>query len=76
MVKVQETEVQTDRILTIPNALSMLRLIGVPIFLWLILVPKADGWAVVLLMVAGITDYLDGKIARATGQIQREVALL
>jgi len=76
VVKVQETEVQTDRILTIPNALSMLRLIGVPIFLWLILVPKADGWAVVLLMVAGITDYLDGKIARATGQISRVGQLL
>jgi len=75
-VEVQETEVQTDRILTIPNILSFLRLLGVPVFLWLILVPQADGWAFVLLVVAGITDYLDGKIARATGQISRLGQLL
>jgi len=75
-VDVQETEVQTDRILTIPNILSFLRILGVPLFLWLVLVPEADGWAVVLLMVSGITDWLDGTIARATGQISRLGQLL
>jgi cardiolipin synthase len=75
-VDVQETEVQTDRILTIPNLLSFARLLGVPVFLWLILVPHADGWALVLLLVSGLTDYLDGKIARATGQISRLGTLL
>jgi cardiolipin synthase len=54
----------TDRIWTIPNVLSVLRLFGVPLFLWLALGPKADGWAVVVLMVSGFTDYLDGRIAR------------
>ena len=73
---VQETEVQTDRILTIPNLLSFARLLGVPVFLWLILGPHADGWAIVLLTVSGITDWLDGKIARATGQISRLGQLL
>lgn len=73
---VQETEVQTDRILTVPNALSFLRLLGVPLFLWLILVPQADGWALVVLMVAGFTDWLDGKIARATNTISRLGQLL
>jgi cardiolipin synthase len=53
-----------DRIWTVPNGLSVLRLFGVPLFLWLALGPKADGWAVVVLMAAGITDYLDGRIAR------------
>jgi cardiolipin synthase len=75
-VDVQENEVTTDRILTVPNILSFLRLLGVPMFLWLILVPQADGWAIVLLMVSGITDWLDGKIARATGQISRLGQLL
>ena len=42
----------------------MLRLAGVPLFCWLALGPKADGWAVIVLMVAGFTDYADGKIAR------------
>lgn len=73
---VQETHVQTDRVLTIPNLLSFARLLGVPVFLWLILGPQADGWAFVLLVVAGITDWLDGKIARATGQISRLGQLL
>lgn len=49
---------------TVPNVLSMLRLAGVPVFCWLALGPKADGWAVIVLMVAGLTDYADGKIAR------------
>jgi cardiolipin synthase len=75
-VNVQETEVQTDRILTIPNMLSFLRILGVPLFLWLVLVPEADGWAVALLMVSGFTDWLDGTIARATGQISRLGQLL
>jgi len=75
-VEVQETEVQTDRILTIPNILSFARLLGVPVFLWLILVPQADGWAFVLLAISAVTDWLDGKIARATGQISRLGQLL
>ena len=49
---VQETQVQTDRVATVPNALSLLRLLGVPVFLWLILGPKADGLAVLLLVGA------------------------
>ena len=73
---VQETEIQTDRIFTIPNLLSFARLLGVPVFLWLILVPHADVWAIILLVVSGFTDYLDGKIARATGQISRLGTLL
>lgn len=73
---VQETEVQTHRILTVPNLLSFLRLLGVPVFLWLVLVPHADGWALVLLAVSGLTDWLDGRIARATGQISRLGQLL
>lgn len=73
---VPENEVQTDRILTIPNILSFLRLLGVPLFLWLVLVPEADGWAFVLLVVSGATDWLDGAIARATGQVSRLGQLL
>ena len=67
---------QTDRILTIPNILSFIRLLGVPLFLWLILVPEADGWAFVVLALSAVTDYLDGMIARALGQISRLGQLL
>ena len=51
-----------------PNLLSMVRLAGVPVFLWLVLGPEADGWALVLLMVSGVTDFLDGYLARKLNQ--------
>jgi cardiolipin synthase (CMP-forming) len=60
--------VVSNRILTVPNLLSFVRLLGVPIFLWLVLGPKADGWALAVLMVSGITDWLDGKLARTLNQ--------
>lgn len=65
-----------DRVCTLPNALSVLRLLGVPLFLWLLLVPEADGWALVVLMVSGITDWADGKLARLLNQASRLGALL
>lgn len=65
-----------DRVLTIPNALSLLRLLGVPLFLYLLLGPQADGWAIVVLAVSGLTDYLDGKLARMLDQGSRLGALL
>jgi cardiolipin synthase (CMP-forming) len=59
------------RILTVPNAISVARLAGVPVFLWLVLGPQADGWAVGLLIAAGLSDWLDGVIARAWDQQSR-----
>lgn len=65
-----------DRIWTIPNVISMLRLLGVPLFLWLVLVPKADIWAFVVLVVAGATDWIDGYLARRLNQQTRLGVLL
>lgn len=65
-----------DRVLTLPNALSVLRLLGVPLFLYLLLGPHADGWAVVVLMVAGVSDWADGKLARRLNQSSKLGALL
>jgi cardiolipin synthase len=62
-------------VVTLPNALSALRLLGVPLFLWLVLT-EHDGPAVLVLMVSGVTDYLDGKIARAWGQTSKLGTLL
>lgn len=61
----------TDRVLTVPNVLSFLRLLGVPIFLWLIVGAHEDVAAVVLLAVAGFTDWLDGFLARRWHQTSR-----
>ncbi|HUW79132.1 MAG TPA: CDP-alcohol phosphatidyltransferase family protein [Candidatus Nanopelagicaceae bacterium] len=64
-----------SRILTIPNLLSVLRLIGVPFFYWFLL-QRRDGIAIALLSFAGISDYLDGKIARRFNQYSRLGELL
>ncbi len=67
------------RVWTVPNLISMARLAGVPVFLWLVLGPRsavADWWAVGLLIAAGLSDWLDGKIARALGQTSRLGQLL
>ena len=66
----------TDRLVTIPNALSLLRLLGVPVFLWLVVDQRAPVAGFVLLVVAGITDWLDGFLARRLHQMSRVGALL
>ena len=65
-----------DRVWTLPNALSVLRLLGVPLFLWLLLGPHADGWAIAVLVLSGISDWADGKLARLLDQSSRLGALL
>jgi cardiolipin synthase len=55
-------------IATWPNALTGLRALGIPLFVYLALGPEADGWAIAVLAVGGATDYFDGKLARALGQ--------
>jgi cardiolipin synthase len=67
------------RVWTIPNAISAARLLGVPVFSWLVLGPRsqvADWWAVGLLIAASASDWLDGKIARALNQQSRLGQLL
>ncbi len=63
-------------VLTIPNALSALRLLGVPVFFWLIVVPQRDGLALGILIVSAFTDWLDGYLARRLGQYSRLGELL
>jgi cardiolipin synthase len=66
----------SSRVWTVPNALSFLRLAGVPVFLYLVLVVERDGLAILLLMASGITDYLDGWIARKYSSFTRIGQLL
>ncbi len=55
-------------ILNIPNALTLLRALGVPVFLYLFLIADQPIASFVVIALGGITDYLDGKIARALKQ--------
>jgi cardiolipin synthase len=67
--------VVTDRVWTVPNVLSMARLLLVPVFAVLILTER-DAAAIVVLMVSGFTDYADGKLARRFGQVSKLGQLL
>jgi len=67
----QVPDYDTDQVWTLPNILTLLRLAGVPLFLWLVLGPRADGLAVAVLAVAGFTDWLDGQLARRWHQRSR-----
>jgi len=53
---------------TIPNGLTFLRALGIPLFLWLFLVQHSASWSFTVLVAGAITDYLDGKLARALNQ--------
>jgi cardiolipin synthase (CMP-forming) len=57
-----------NRLLTVPNLLSGLRLALIPVFIYLLLVAHSDGWAVAVLMFSGASDWADGKIARLLNQ--------
>jgi cardiolipin synthase (CMP-forming) len=69
-------EVAAHRVVTVPNALSVLRLLGVPVFLWLLLGPHADVAALVVLALSGISDWADGVLARRLNQESTLGALL
>ncbi|KXK59047.1 CDP-diacylglycerol--glycerol-3-phosphate 3-phosphatidyltransferase [Micromonospora rosaria] len=65
-----------DRVLTLPNLISFVRLLGVPLFLYLFLALRADVAAVVVLAIGGTTDWVDGWVARRLGQVSRLGELL
>jgi cardiolipin synthase len=60
-----------SKLLNVPNALTGLRALGIPLFIYLALALEADGWAILTLAIGGATDYFDGKLARAWGQESR-----
>lgn len=59
----------TDRILTIPNLISLLRIALIPVFFALIVDHDTTQLGLVLYVVVVATDWVDGAIARATGQV-------
>jgi cardiolipin synthase len=65
-----------DHVLTVPNALSVLRLVLIGVFVYLLLGVHAYGWATAVLMISGFSDWADGKIARLMNQYSRLGELL
>lgn len=66
----------SGQVLTVPNAISFARLLGVPLFLYLYLVAEADVAAVAVLALGGTSDWVDGYVARRLGQVSRLGELL
>jgi len=64
-------QVDHDRILTVPNILTVVRFLGVPLFMWLVLGVHEYGWAVAVLAIMGSTDWVDGYVARRFDQTSR-----
>jgi cardiolipin synthase (CMP-forming) len=75
-MRVQEPAVRTDLVWTLPNVLSGVRLLTIPLFAWLALVPQQDGLAALVLALGGATDFLDGMLARRWNQVTRLGQLL
>lgn len=71
-----DTSPASGRVLTAANLISFARLLGVPLFLFLLLGTDATGLAVAVLAVGGTTDWVDGLVARRFGQVSRVGELL
>ena len=61
----------SSSVISVPNALTFLRFLGIPLFIYLTLNLEADGWGIIVLVIGGATDYFDGKLARAWNQTSR-----
>ncbi|HSU46564.1 MAG TPA: CDP-alcohol phosphatidyltransferase family protein [Arthrobacter sp.] len=64
-------QVDHDRVFTIPNLLTVVRFMGVPLFIWLVLAQKEYGAGVIVLAVMAGTDWIDGYIARRYDQASK-----
>ena len=62
-------EAGEDRILTVPNLITLVRLLCIPVFLWLLWGRDAPAWAALLLAFLGATDWVDGYVARHFHQV-------
>ncbi|MFI5084655.1 MAG: CDP-alcohol phosphatidyltransferase family protein [Actinomycetales bacterium] len=60
-----------DAVLTVPNIITVVRFLGVPLFVWLLLGRQEYGWAVIVLILIGGTDWVDGYVARRFDQASK-----
>ena len=60
-----------DKVVTVANGITFLRLLGLPLFVWLMIGPRAYGMAFLTLAVVGATDWVDGYVARRFDQVTR-----
>lgn len=61
----------SDAILTVPNIITVVRFLGTPLFVWLVLARQEYGWGVFVLAMMGCTDWIDGFVARKLNQTSK-----
>ena len=61
--------VHRDAVFTVPNILTVVRFLGVPLFIWLVLSEHKYGYGALVLAVMASTDWVDGYIARRFNQM-------
>jgi cardiolipin synthase (CMP-forming) len=66
-----QPQIHHDAVFTVPNVLTVVRFLGVPLFIWLVLGPREYGYAALVLAVMACTDWVDGYIARRFNQMSR-----
>lgn len=71
----EQEQWDTDRVFTVPNILSFLRLAAIPVFTWLIIAGH-DLAAVIILVASAVTDWFDGFLARKLNQVTKLGAML
>jgi cardiolipin synthase (CMP-forming) len=64
-----ETMPASSAVLTVPNVLSLARIVSIPVFCWLAANERTRLWGILLFAVIVSTDWIDGYIARKTGQV-------
>ena len=69
MVEEEAPDSGLDRILTAPNLITLVRLLCIPVFLWLLFSQHRQTAAAALLAVLGATDWIDGFVARRYHQV-------
>lgn len=61
----------SDRIITVPNLISLIRLAAIPVFLWLVLGAEDVAGATILFAIIAGTDWVDGFLARRLDQVTK-----
>ena len=64
-----DTDRSSSAVFTIPNLLSFLRILSIPVFVTLIVRPSTTTWGLILFGVVAATDWVDGWVARRIGQV-------
>ena len=60
---------ETANLLTVPNVVTAVRLLCIPLFIYLLFGAHLQTWAALLLALLGITDWVDGYLARRFNQV-------